>query len=133
MKKKILIIACVIILSVTGCSNNNRSNTSNTDDNKVNSNIGVIEDKTVEVFQFTNASLILKDEKWEFEVTVTNTSDTEQKLSYFVIKFYNEDKVIGTVKVVSTPTLSSHDAISLHIANNEDMSNITKVEYEIER
>lgn len=133
MKKKILIIACVVILGITGCSNNKGSNTSNTDDKKVNSNIGVTEDKTVEVFQFTNASLTLKDEKWEFEVTVTNTSDVEQKLSYFILKFYNEDKMVGKVKVVSTPTLSSHDAISLHVAYNEDMSNITKIEYEIER
>ena len=132
--KKYLFVITLSILILTGCVNDRMSNNSkNNEDTKVIESAGVTEDKNVSVFQFTNASLIWKNNKWSLEVTVTNTSDVDQKLSYFVVEFYAEDTLVTSVNSLSASTIKAHEATSLHITSNEDLSNITKVIYKVER
>lgn len=132
--KKYLYVISLSLLILTGCVNDRMSNNSNkNEDTKVIESAGVTEDKNVGVFQFTNASLVWKDNKWSLEVTVTNTSDVNQKLSYFVVEFYAEDTLVTSVNSLSDSTIKAHEATSLHITSNEDLSNITKVNYKVER
>ena len=133
MKKKLLIIIAALILCVTGCATTSVSNSSNSNSNGDTTSIKFTEDKITGVFQFTNASLVSEDNKWVFDATVTNTSDEIQKISYFVIKLYNEEDLVSKTRVVSAPILEAHNATSVHVTYNEDLTNVTRVEYEIER
>ena len=132
--KKYLFVISLSLLILTGCVNDRiSSNHNNNEDTKVIDSVGVTEDKNVGVFQFTNASLTWKDNKWSLEAIVTNTSDIDQKLSYFIVDFYNEDTLVTSVNSLSSSVIKAHEGISLHITSNEDLSNITKVNYRIER
>lgn len=131
MKKYLFLI--LSILCLTGCANSGITNYNNDESTKVIESSGVTEDKNVGVFQFTNASLVWKDNKWSLEATVTNTSDIDQKLSYFVVDFYEEDNLVTSINSLSAPIIKAHEAISIHITSNEDLSNITKINYKVER
>ncbi len=131
--KKYLFTILLSILFLTGCANGRIINYNNDETIKVIESSGVTEDKNVGVFQFTNASLVWKDNKWSLEATVTNTSDIDQKLSYFVVDFYEEDNLVTSINSLSAPIIKAHEAISIHITSNEDLSNITKINYKVER
>nr|MBP3258531.1 hypothetical protein [Bacilli bacterium] len=132
--KKYLFAILLSILFLTGCTNGGMINYNNNDETtKIIESSGVTEDKNVGVFQFTNASLMWKDNKWSLEATVTNTSDIDQKLSYFVVDFYAEDVLVTSANSLSSPTIKAHEAISLHITSNEDLSTVTKINYKVER
>ena len=81
--KKLFTMLLVIGL-VTGCGCNKKEDTNKTkDDVKVNTNEEVIKDQELEVFTFTNTSLVYENGTSTLETVVTNTSDQEQYLTEY--------------------------------------------------
>lgn len=95
MIKKIIGLSLTLLIALTfltgcGCNNkenDNKENIINEEETniKLNNNEDVIKDQVLEVFTFTNTSLVYENSTSVLETLVTNTSDTTQYLTEFKI------------------------------------------------
>lgn len=118
MKKVALIIMTVFIL--TACT-------------KVNNNEQVIKDQTVGAFSFKDTSLVYENEKSNFKVTVTNTSENVISVSKFIIVFKNKNgDIMAKLDGLVTDKVEPSKSFKISIENDMDLSDAYSVEYVIE-
>lgn len=140
MNKKLVALSAVLLIGmvlVSGCGcdkKNDKPKTTEEDGVKVNTHQDVIKDQKLEVFSFTNTSLVYQDGTSTLVTSVTNTSDKTAYLSEFIIHVKNAD---GTERITlrgfigselqagETRTITSH--------YGADLTNATKIEYEIKK
>lgn len=120
---------------ITGCGKKTEEKPNNLEEQiKVNTNENVIKDQNVEVFEFTNTSLIYSEGMTRFETTVTNTSDETEYLSEFKIhvkdKEGNEvEQLIGYVG----SELQAKESRVISSYSTMDLSDVDTIEYEVIR
>lgn len=133
--KKIIGLTTIVLLTfalLTGCGCSKKEN--NKDEIKTNTNENVIKDQQLEVFQFTNTSLIYEDNNSYLQTTVTNTSTETQYLEQFniIVKDSLGNVIItlpGFVGAYIEPNASK--IISSSCAR--DLTTASSIEYEIVR
>lgn len=135
MKKiaTIMFLGVLLVGVTTGCGCKKKDK-DNKDENKkpeveVSTNEGVIGDKEVDVFKFENTSLIYENGTSVLETMVTNTSDTKQTLSEFLIHVKDKEgkEIIQLVGFVG----ESIDAHESKLITSSYGDNLTKVAYDI--
>lgn len=136
MNKKILIIfvaAITLAIAVSGCKKKNNDNDT-TPNISPNTNSGIIEDKELDVFTFTNTSLIWNGNSTDLATTITNTSDSDAYLKGFNVYVYDEEgNVIATMTGYVSDHISAHTSRVMSTGHYMDLSKAAKVEYEIIR
>ena len=132
MNKKVwLVLMLAVVIAVTGCGK--KENNNNPGEN-VNTNTGIVEDKEVEVFTFTNTSLVWNDNASNLVTVITNTSDEEQYLKGFKVHVYdsNGNEMAAMTGYVGAK-LKAHEVRQMSTGHYENLTNATKIEYEVLR
>ena len=137
MNKRILFILLSIVLSLSlmvGCKKQEIKENNNPSNLELNTNQGVIEDKELEVFTFTNTSLIWNGNGTDLETKITNTSDNDEYLKGFNVIVYDEDgNVIASMEGYVGTTIKAHDTKVMSTGHYKDLTKATRIEYEIIR
>ena len=132
MKKIIIIVLSVLLL--TGCACSKKEEVEEEKENIVEINEeAVTSEQIIDGIRFKNVSLVVKDGKTEFRVTLENTITTVKKLSHLEITFKDaSDNVIKTVNHYDFNNLKKGDTQNLSYTFSLDMSNVKKIEYKFE-
>lgn len=129
----IMLIGLFTATMLTGCGKK-QEKVNEESQAKVNTSSDVIKDQSVEVFEFTNTSLIYSEGMTRFETTVTNTSAETSYLSEFKIHVKDKEgkeveQLIGFVgeqlKAKESRVISSYSTM--------DLSGAFSIEYEVVR
>jgi len=135
MKNKRILVAFILIvmITITGCKKSSNENNGNYTINP-NTNQGVVEDKELDVFTFTNTSLIWNGNSTDLETLITNKSDNDTYLKGFNIYVTDEngDKIATLYGYVGS-TIPAHTSRIMSTGHYMDLSKAAKVEYEIIR
>lgn len=135
MKKILcLIFSAFLLLSITtgcGCSKKNIKKDKKI---KVNTNEDVIKDQQLEVFTFTNTSLVYEDSTSILTTVVTNTSEKTEYLKEFKINVKDKD---GNVIVVLTgfvgDNIEAKSSMVITSSYGEDLTKAASIDYEVVR
>lgn len=132
MKKEfILILTLVLSLGlITGCGCNKKEEK----EVKINTNQDVIKDQELEVFTFTNTSLVYEDETSILITKVTNTSNETQYLKEFKIhvKDIAGNEIVELTGFVGD-NIAGNSSTTISSSYSEDLTKAAKIEYEIIR
>ena len=127
---EILTIGTCIIGLFTGCGKK-----AELEENiKSNTNENVVKDQKLEVFEFTNTSLIYEEGTSKLETTVTNTSEEIVYLSEFKIHVTdeNENEIIELIGFVGEQ-LQPKESRFITSYSIEDLTNASSISYEVVR
>ncbi len=142
MKKIIyLSLATIMILCLTvGCGCNKKetkeeiNNIEEKDNIKVNTNKDVTKEQQLEVFTFTNTSLIYEDNTSILKIKVTNTSSETQYLEEFKIHVKDElGNEIVELKGFVGNNIPGNSSTVITSSYAEDLTKAAAIEYEITR
>lgn len=135
MNKKILLVVIIGILTTaiaTGCFGKKKEENNNQEIFNPNTNQGVISDKTVDVFELKNTSLIWNGNSTDLETTVTNMSDEDAYLKEFKIHVYDENNnEIATMIGYVSAMIKAHTSRVMSTGHYANLTNAAKVEYEV--
>ena len=133
MKKEfVLILTLVLSLGlITGCGCNKKEEKKEV---KMNTNQDVIKDQELEVFTFTNTSLVYEDETSILITKVTNTSNETQYLKEFKIhvKDIAGNEIVELTGFVGD-NIEANSSTTISSSYSEDLTKAAKIEYEIIR
>lgn len=134
--KKILVISMLAVISIsmiTGCGKKKEEEKKQQEQGKVNVNTKeeVIGDKQVEVFKFEKTSLTYDNKVTRLQTRVTNTSEEEQTLIQFRVHFIKDEKEIINLPGYVGKTLKPKETKILTTTYGGDITDITRIEYEI--
>lgn len=140
MKNKFIkLFTMLLILGlVTGCGCSNKEskekNNNLVEDIKANTNENVIKDQVLDVFTFTNISLIYENGTSTLETLVTNTSSEPQYLTEFKVHVKNElGEEIVTLTGFVGASIEANGTETIISSYGDDLSNAYSIEYEIVR
>ena len=141
--KKLLALSLVGLLVFTGCGkneekpNNNGGNENNQPQEQqpqVNTNTGVVEDKVLEEFTFTNTSMIYENGSTTLEVTVTNTSANVSYLREFNIYAKDEaGNVVATLVGFVGDNIPAGESKVITSGISMDLTKAASISYEVVR
>ena len=138
-KQKKLFTLFILVITITcfstGCQFRNRNtNNSNNNEPSKNNNPYIIENKVVDEFQFSNASLVYEKSTSTFTIEITNTSDQSIMVKNVVMYFYDPEgnqlaKLTGHVG----ENIAAHDTKKLVANHYESLLDSYSIEYIIEK
>ena len=139
--KKILALLTVSVFAIsltTGCGCSKKEEKPTEDQSKeevkVNTNEGVIKDQTVESFEMKQTSLIYENETTVLTTSVTNTSDKDEYLTEFIIKFEDATgNTLATLKGFVGDKIKAGETKVITSSIGEDLSSATKVTYTVSK
>ena len=139
--KKLLALSLVGLLVFTGCGNkeeepkgNEQGNNPTEQQPQVNTNPGVVEDKELGEFTFTNTSMIYENNETTLEVTVTNTSTTTAYLHEFNIYAKDaEGNTLTTLKGFVGDNIPAGESKIITASASIDLTNAASISYEVVR
>lgn len=138
--KKILAFSLVGLLVFTGCGKKDETPVDETNNNpteqqpQVNTNTGVVEDKTLEEFTFTNTSMIYENNETALVTTVTNTSDNTAYLHEFNIYAKDaEGNTITMLKGFVGDNIPAGESKIITAYASIDLTTVDSISYEIVR
>lgn len=139
--KKILALTLVGLLVFTGCGKKEEEKKNNEQNNEVveqqpqvNTNEGVVEDKKLEEFSFTNTSMIYENYTTTLEVTVTNTSENTAYLKEFNIYAKDaEGNILVTMKGFVGDNIPAGESKVITSYASIDLTKAARIDYEVVR
>ena len=139
--KKLLAFSLVGLLVFTGCGKKDESPKGNEQGNnpveqqpQVNVNPGVVEDKELGEFTFTNTSMIYENNETTLEVTVTNTSAETSYLHEFNIYAKDADgNVLTILKGFVGDNIPAGESRIITASASIDLTNAASINYEVVR
>ena len=140
--KKLLALSLVGLLVFTGCGKEENNETPNNNENgqqqeqqpQVNTNTGVVEDKTTEEFTFTNTSMIYENGETTLETTVTNTSANTSVLREFNIYAYDEaGNLITSMVGFIGDNIPAGESKVINAKISMDLTKAASISYEVVR
>lgn len=136
MKKILILMIGVFVLISTGCSCSKKEEEQELEQEENVVEVGenaVTSEQIIDGIRFKNASLIVKDGRSEFRVTLENTITTVKKISHLEIIFKgSDDEVIKTVNHYDFNNMKKGDTKNLSFTFSLDMSGVKKIEYKYE-
>ena len=132
MKKIILITLSTLMLLAfaTGCGCSNKNDKQ--DKIKSNTNEDVVKDQTLDVFSFTNTSLVYEKNTSVLTTVVTNNSNEKQMLKKFnIIVKDTEGNVIVTLPGYVGSYIDAKASTVITSSYASDLTHAAKIEYEI--
>lgn len=137
--KKILAFSLVGLLVFTGCGKKEEETKEEEKQPEVqqpqaNTNTGVVEDKVLEEFSFTNTSMIYENGSTTLETTVTNTSANTSYLQEFNIYAKDEaGNVIVTLKGFVGDNIPAGESKVITSGVSMDLTKAASISYEVIR
>ena len=135
MKKILILLLGIFVLLGTGCSCSKKKEKEPIEESIIIEvdEKDVTSDQIVDGIRFKNASLVIKDGRTEFRVTLENTITTVKKISHLEIIFKGENEnIIKTVNHYDFNNMKKGDTKSLSYTFSSDMSAVKKIEYKYE-
>ena len=139
MKKAMLYISIIMLLVVTvGCNDKKqevkKEKKKVENKIKVDTNKDVIKNQNLEVFTFTNTSLVYENSTSVLATIVTNTSSETQYLKEFKIhvKDENGSEIVELTGFVGD-NIKGNDSKQIVSSYGEDITHAASIEYEIIR
>lgn len=135
-KKYIIAFLLLVILVCTFFSikliiNSGKSgNTSDGNDSDV-VNKEVLEDKKVDDLMVTNARVIVRDDSSTFMAVVKNETDSDYHLNVLYVTF-TTGNMTRKRPVLMDATINAHDQRTITLILDSDISDTTKIDYEVE-
>ena len=128
MKKIISYITVILlVLTITGCGNKKETIDPKV---RVNSNEGVISEKKLDDFTFTNTSLLMENGSSKLTTTVTNKGTEEKTIETFKIILKNKSgKVIKEMTGYVGGTIKPNASKTIITYINIDLTEISDIEY----
>jgi len=124
----LIIIMLTTMIVETGCGCKKKEK----EEIKVNTEEEIIKDQKVEVFEFTNTSLVYENGTSTLETTVTNTSKEKQFLAEFKIHVKDEKgNIIVTLTGFIGDSIEAGSSKKITSTYGADLTKATKIEYEI--
>ena len=133
MKKALLIISVLLVsILLVGCGKHfDYISNENNQGKEVKSDL-IVKDRNVDVFQFTNASLVVNDNSSNFKVLMTNTSEDDALIKKVIISFYDENNnLIATMEGAVLGTVEAKETKTLSASHYEKLDNAYSLSYEI--
>ncbi len=135
--KKLTIMMLIGILTVTmttGCGCTKKEKENEEPETKANTNEDVIKDQKVEVFEFTNTSLVYENGMSTLGTTVTNTSEEAVTLTEFNIhvKDANGNEIVELKGFVGEE-LKAHESRLITSYCTADLTTASSITYEVIR
>lgn len=123
----IIIILCAMVIT-TGCEKKIEPE----ENSKTNTSANVVQDQIVEVFEFTNTSLIYEEGTTKLQTMVTNISEKVAYLSEFKIHVKDENEIIELIGFVGEQ-LQPKESRVITSYSIQDLTNASSVSYEVVR
>ncbi len=136
MKKVLLVVISALMLTglTTGCGCSKKETKKEENKVKVNTNEDVIKDQQLEVFTFTNTSLIYEDSTSILTTVVTNTSDKTEFLKEFKINVKDKDgNIIVTLTGFVGDNIEAKSSTVITSSYGEDLTKAASIDYEVVR
>lgn len=133
MKKSIITLLVLLsaLLVFTGCGKKKEKEEI---DVKVITEEEVIKDQEVDGLKLTNTSLTRVDNNWTLITEVANNTGADYKLDEFTIIFKDaEGNVVATLPGYVGGTIPNGSTRTINSSTIRDLSNVTKVEYEVKK
>ncbi len=128
LKISIIIVIGTLLISGCGCKKKAKKEEEKI---KVNTNEEVIKDQTVDIFKFTNTSLIYQNGASILETKITNTSNKDAYLKEFNIHIKNKD---GSERIILKGyfggSLKAGESKIITSTYGADITDAAKIEYE---
>lgn len=136
--KKIVVLSLVGLVLLTGCgkktdNNNGKGNNGGKETPIANTNEGIIQDKTVDGLQFTNASLVYENGLSTLKVLVTNNTGSNYAVKNFKIiakdkdgNALHEEPIVGSV---GDNGIKSGESKTITSTIDMDLSKAVTLEY----
>ena len=136
MKKifNILIITSMIVLLTTACGNNKKEEIKKDSKVKVNTNENITKDQSLDVFSFTNTSLVYENQTSILTTKVTNKSNKTEYLKEFkiIVKDENGNTIITLPGYVGD-NIEAKSSVMITSSCGEDLSKAISIDYETVR
>ena len=135
MRKGLLFLTLILSLGlVTGCSCEKKKEEKVKEEVKVNTNKEVIKDQELEVFKFTNTSLVYEDNTSILITKVRNTSSETEYLKEFKIhvKDSSGNEIVELTGFVGD-NIAGNSSTTISSSYSEDLTQAASIEYEIVR
>lgn len=129
MKKIVIVLAVMLLMSVTGCGKKQEEQNPTIEGN---TNEGIIQDQTVGNLKFTNTALIVENGQSKLTTLVTNDTDEDIRVETFDI--YVKDASGKTLTVLQGYVggiVPKHEARQVISQCSIDLSHATNIEYQI--
>ena len=135
--KKTLIVALsslLLLFLATGCGCTKKEEKKDNNKVKVNTNNDVIKDQKLEVFTFTNTSLIYEDSTSILTTVVTNNSDKTEYLKEFTINVRDKDgNIIIQLPGYVGDNIEAKSSTVITSSYGDDLTKAASIDYEIVR
>ena len=135
MKRNLLLVATLLFAFIltTGCGCNKKSEKASKKV-KANTNENVVKDQELEVFKFTNTSLVYEDSTSILTTVVTNTSDKTEYLKEFkiIVKDNNGGEIVTLTGFVGD-NIEAKGSTVITSSYGQDLTKAASIEYEIVR
>lgn len=134
MKKIVIISISLLLLMILLAGCGKKEEEKNNNDIKTNISEGVIKDQHLEVFTFTNTSLVYENGTSYLETIVTNTSDVDQYLEEFKIHVKDvEGNEIMELSGFIGNYIKANSSSKITSSCGEDLTSAKSIEYSIIR
>ena len=133
---KLGILALLSLSLLTGCGDKKEPTDKVNEEEqiKTNTNENVIKDQELEVFKFTNTSLVYENGNSVLEIAVTNTSAETQYLEEFKIHVRDKDgNEIVTMTGFIGDQIGAGETKIITSTYGEDLTTAASIDYEIVR
>ncbi len=130
MRKIIYIIIIILCATVTttGCGKRIEPE----ENSKTNTSANVFQDQIVDIFEFTNTSLVYEEGKTKLQTTVTNISGEISYLSEFKIHVKVENEIIELIGFVGEELQPKESRVIMSYSI-ENLTNASSISYEVVR
>lgn len=133
MKKILIIILSLLIITGCGCKNKENNTRNETNSNiKTNNNKDFKKNQTIDGIEISSINLSYQNEISTFTAVVTNKSSINKKIGIIdiIIKDENKNEII-TLKGMIDKTMKINESASINASTSIDLTNAKYVEYRI--
>ena len=131
--KKVFAVALLSTLLLTGCKSKEVKEAEKLDID-VNTSEEVIKDQEVDGLKLTNTSLTSVNGIWTLVTEVSNNTGSDYNLDEFTIILKDaEGNVVKTLRGYVGESIPNGDTRTINSSTDFDLSNVTKVEYEVKK
>ena len=123
--KKILVLVALLFL-LTGCNSDKKETSNITNDNE-----NVIKEQVVDELKINDVSLIYDGSMSTFTANINNTSDKEISISKFEVDVKNESGNKLTTLLGTGMNIEANSSFMITITSDIDLSKAYSVEYHI--
>ena len=132
MKKIIVLLIGLVLVTGCGCTKKEETKEEKITDVKVNNNEEVVKDRELDGLSFTNTSLTSINKHWQLVTKVTNNTESDYNLNEFKIIAKDKDgNIITTLIGYVGGVIPKGQTREIETGTYVDLTKATSIEYEV--